>query len=317
MSIHSPRWIISFLVAAFYSVQHHGSVAWSPLQESLMTRRNMVEAMVATAGGTSLVGSPANAASPPLPPLLIVKDPNTYSALAYAPPPNVDNKKKPPLILVLHGAGRNDLDIMADLADPKGEHAGLIPGLIASGQAPPELLQNFAVLAPYSYGKPSFYQDSRQQLLDFVEWAKSSEDCPISFDPNRIILFGFSDGATVAVELLTTRRFAGGVICSYGFTGTLPPRAVERLANNLPLWVFHSADDVIFQVQNSDRLVQQLRAAVSSSTHVATDMIQYNRYDHDPEQLPPRVRGHSMGITASKMPQLYDWMYQLPPIIGY
>ena len=198
--------------------------------------------------------------------LQVVKDPNTYSALAYAPPPNVDNTK-PPLILVLHGAGRNDLDIIADLADHKGEHAGLIPSLIASGQAPPELLQNFAVLPPYSYGRPSFYHDPRKQLLDFVEWAKSSEDCPISFDPNRIILFGFSDGATVVVELLTTRRFAGGVICSsrYGFTGsTLPPRAVERLAN-LPLWVFHSADDVFFYVQNSDRLVQQLRAAVSVS----------------------------------------------------
>jgi predicted peptidase len=63
--------------------------------------------------------------------------------------------------------------------------------------------------------------------------------------------------------------------------GTLPPRAMERLVNNLPLWVFHSADDVIFQVQNSDRLVQQLRADMSSSSSQgATGMIQYNRYFH-------------------------------------
>lgn len=243
----------------------------------------------------------------------------------------------PPLIVVLHGAGRNDLDIRKDLADPNGEHAGLIPSLIASGQAPPVLLENFAVLAPYSQGRPSFYQDSRSQLLNFIEWAikKNNDNSSSSssggiphFDPNRIFLFGFSDGATVAVELMTTRRFAGAVICSYGYTGgALPSKAVERLAD-LPMWVFHSADDVIFNVSNSDRLVQQLRksAADATTTRQKDDdnddddtavLIRYNRYHQDPEQLPPRVRGHSMGITASKLPEVYDWMLQQPPLSVY
>lgn len=241
--------------------------------------------------------------------LKIVADPKTYSALSYAPP---NNNEKTPLILVLHGAGRNDLDIRQDLGNPSGEHAGLIPSLMESGKAPSNLLQNFAVLAPYSRGKPSFYSDSRSQLLDFCDWAnrnQNTKQLPIQFDPNRIILFGFSDGATVAVELLTTRRFAAGVVCSYGYSGkSLPPAALDRLVN-VPMWVFHSQDDVIFDVQNSDRLVQQLQT-VNQKNNGRSDIIQYSRYNKDPEELPPRVRGHSMGITASKSPEVYDWMME-------
>lgn len=236
--------------------------------------------------------------------LKVVGDPDTYSALAYSPS---NNNNQTPLIIVLHGAGKNDLDICQDLANPHGEHAGLIPSLIESGNAPTNLLENFAVLAPYSYGQPSFYQDSRSKLLKFCDWAirnQSTEALPIRFDPKRIILFGFSDGATVAVELLTTRRFAAGVICSYGYSGTaLPSTALERLSN-LPMWVFHSQDDIIFDVRNSDRLVQQLQMVNKRQDN----LIRYSRYSRDPEYLPLRVRGHSMGITASKSPELYDWI---------
>jgi predicted peptidase len=174
------------------------------------------------------------------------------------------------------------------------------------------LLDKFAVLAPYSYGRPSFYQDPRSQLLQFVEWAKKSSE--ISFDPNRIFLFGFSDGATVAVELMTTRRFAGAVVCSYGYTGeALPARAIQRLAD-LPFWIFHSADDVIFDVSNSDRLVKQLQQAATTKSTSEKALIRYNRYSQDPEHLPARVRGHSMGITASKLPAVYEWMLEQPPL---
>lgn len=270
------------------------NITWSLNHNSLIHRRSMFEGVVATGLLSQTVQTS---------PLLVVTDPKTYSALYYAPPQIASTTTPPPpLILVLHGAGLNNLDIRSDLADPQGEHAGLIPSLIASGGAPPELLTNFAVLAPYSQGKTSFYEDSRTKMLDFLDWAVSSSP-QISFDPNKIFLFGFSDGATVAVELMTTRRFIGGVICSYGFSGkTLPSKAIDRL-KDLPMWVFHSKDDVIFDVVNSDRLVSQAKTV--------SPFVRYSRYDQDPENLPKRVRGHSMGITASKMPQVYDWMRQI------
>lgn len=283
----------------------------------LLNRRAVVESIV-TATTISSAAAPGRSNAIVVDALQVVKDPNTYSALAYSGAQNKKNGARNPLILVLHGAGRNDQDIVSDLADPSGEHGGLIPSLIASGQAPKELIDNFSVLAPYSYGKASFYQDSRSSLLQFVDWAvqnQGTEACPITFDPMRIILFGFSDGATVAVELLTTKRFAGAVICSYGYSGpALPQTAISRLAN-LPLWVFHSADDVVFDVRNSDRLVQQLRS-VSAEGKDSALLVKYSRYSDDPERLPKRVRGHSMGITASKTVQVYKWMMQVPPLDG-
>ena len=188
-----------------------------------------------------------------------VTDPATYSALVYTPPEQKD-KKPPPLLVVIHGAGKNERDVW-NLADIQGEHAGLIPSLIASGRAPQVLLDNFVVVAPYSQDKPSFYEEPRQKFLQFIDWVGSDAGqqagCP-KVDTSRIFLFGFSDGATEAVELLTTGRFRGGIVAAYGFTGTLPSRAIDRL-KDVPIWVFHSRDDVIFPVACSDRLVAALR----------------------------------------------------------
>jgi len=179
--------------------------------------------------------------------LVQVSDPGSYSALAYAPP---GVKGKLPLIVVLHGAGKNELDAWS-LADPKGEHAGLAPSLLATGRAPPELADNFALVAPYSAGKRSFYEEPRKRVLQFVDWVCSEQGraagCPL-VDPDQVFLFGFSDGATVGIELMTSGRFKGGVFAAYGFTGQLPELALKRL-KDVPIWIFHSADDVIFDVR--------------------------------------------------------------------
>jgi len=237
--------------------------------------------------------------------LVEVTDPATYSALVYTPPQ--PSNKPPPLLVVIHGAGKNERDIW-NLADIQGEHAGLVPSLIASGKAPRSLLDNFAVVAPYSQGKLSFYEEPRQKLLQFIDWVCSDAGrqagCP-TVDNDRVFLFGFSDGATEAVELLTTGRFRGGIVAAYGFTGSLPYMAIERL-EDVPIWVFHSADDVIFPVGCSDRLVAELRKNNSNK-----DTVQYSRFDKDQEGFTGSVRGHSTGITASRSPEIYEWMLSL------
>ncbi|CAK0792013.1 unnamed protein product [Prorocentrum cordatum] len=176
--------------------------------------------------------------------------------------------------------------------------------MLACGRAPGELADNFAVVAPYAAGKSSFYVEPRKKLIQFVEWVCSDEGrragCP-TVDPKRIFLFGFSDGATLSVELATTGRFAGGVIAAYGFTGELPALALARL-RNLPLWVFHSADDRIFPVSCSDRLVGALRKVNT------TDVVRYTRYDRDQEGFTGAVQGHSTGITAARLADTYSWM---------
>lgn len=237
-----------------------------------------------------------------------VTDSNTYSALVYTPPAaKASSTPPPPLLIVIHGAGKNEGDIWS-LADIQGEHAGLVPSLIASGKAPKALVDNFAVVAPYSQGKRSFYQEPRQKFLQFIDWVGSDAGrragCP-QFDPNRVWLFGFSDGATEVVELLTTGRFRGGIVAAYGFTGTLPERAVDKL-KDIPMWVFHCADDVIFPVQCSDRLVATLRKNNSNK-----DLVRYSRFDQDQEGFTGSVSGHSTGITASRSGEVYEWMWSL------
>ena len=239
-----------------------------------------------------------------------VRDSNTYEALVYAPSTN-GKKEKLPLLLVLHGAGKNDQTAL-DLADMNGEHAGLAPSLLASQQAPETLSKNFCVVAPYvGDGKRSFYEEPRSKVLAFLDWVLSEEGqaagCPQNVDKARICLFGFSDGATVAVELATTQRFRCVVVAAYGFTGTLPQLALDRLGS-VPMWVFHSADDVIFPVRCSDQLVASLRGENPQDARPENGMVRYTRYTHDPEGCTGSVRGHCVGITASKNPDVYSWM---------
>ncbi|CAE7285488.1 unnamed protein product [Symbiodinium sp. CCMP2456] len=228
--------------------------------------------------------------------LVTVRDPETYSALVYSPR---DVKGPLPLLVVLPGAGRNDKDA-TDLANIRGEHGGLAPSLIAEGIAPADLTENFAVLAPYAAGKNSFYEEPRKKMLQFIAWACSDAGRAAgvpAVDPKRLFLFGFSDGATEVMELASTRRFAGCVVAAYGFTGELPRLALERL-KDIPVWVFHSADDVIFPVSCSDKLVKRLKETNSR------DVVRYTRYDKDQEGFTGSVRGHSTGITdeAAKLP---------------
>jgi predicted peptidase len=243
--------------------------------------------------------------------LRLVTDPSTYSALAYSPPEQLVNEKSkpPPLLIVLHGAGKNDQTAWS-LADPLGEHAGLAPSLLSTSRAPAELALNFAVVCPYSAGKRSFYEEPRSKLLQFVEWVCSDAGrqagCP-EVDPTRVFLFGFSDGATVTVELATTRRFSGCVIAAYGFTGKLPALALQRL-DGVSFWVFHSADDVIFPVACSDRFVASLRDLEGNKD---PNRVRYTRYTEDQEGFTGSVRGHSTGITASKLPSIYTWMLSI------
>lgn len=252
----------------------------------------------------------------------VVADPHTYSAVVYAPPLTAATptgqplRRRLPLLVILHGAGTNDRDVWTELTDAGGEHAGLAPSLLANNVAPAVLADNFITVAPHvGESKRSFYEEPRSKLLQFVDWICSpagqqlilGDESMVTIDCSRIFLFGFSDGATVTMELATTRRFRAIAIAAYGYLGrALPDRALSLL-RDIPVWVFHSADDVIFPVAYSDRLVRSLR-----SVSTTRDRIRYTCYDHDQEGFSGSVRGHSTGITASKLPELYEWMLSIP-----
>jgi predicted esterase len=219
-------------------------------------------------------------------------------------------------LVVLHGAGKNeDSSTFKALGDSRGDHANLPLQLLASNKAPDVLAEQFCVVAPYAYPQRSFLNEPRDKLLQFIQQLPKYN---VHFDPTRLFLFGFSDGATVAVELATSRLFCGIVVAAYGYTGAnLPPFALQRL-KGIGMWVWHSVDDAVFDVGNSDRLVRALQATNGvENTALGDDegaLIRYTRYNRDP--LPgkdPSMRGHvSMGFMASQTSEVYKWMLTLP-----
>ena len=73
-------------------------------------------------------------------------------------------------------------------------------------------------------------------------------------------------------------------ICGY-WNGD--PAPVAASLRDMPVWVFHSADDVVIPVQQSDRMVARLREAGNKG-------VKYTRYDTAPPPPGyPEMQGHN------------------------
>lgn len=271
-----------------------------------------------------------------------IKDPSTYSAVVYVPRAKTngqskttdeapDNKTEYPMLVVLHGAGSNEHSAMYEFTNsgsptsPPGNHVNLPPYLLAQEQAPHVLSDNFVVVAPYvGRGKSgSLYDEPRGKILSFIKWFNNwiesqlfEDDAGISscaIHRHRISLFGFSEGSTLAVELATTRQFNGVILASYGFTGTLPPLALERLYE-IPIWVFHSTGDDVFDIRYSNKLVESL-----VSYHGGKDIFDTRKTVKYTKLISVKTVTNENGLehvraalVASKSEETFHWLLSLP-----
>ena len=142
----------------------HADSAATPTRRALLAFLTLETASSASAASAPSASAPSASSDDEVRldkgTLRLVKDPATYSALAYAPR---DVAAKTPLLIVLPGAAQNTAGVWS-LADPAGEHMGLAPSLLASGAAPSEMANNFAVVTPYPEGKRSFYEEPRAKV---------------------------------------------------------------------------------------------------------------------------------------------------------
>lgn len=272
----------------------------------------------------------ANANEQPLIPrgtVFEIEDPNTFSAVVYIPETTTKPIESYPLLVVLHGAGNNQHSAMYEFthvdgtfSTPPGDHSNLPPYLLSTHQAPPSLTENFIVVAPYAgKGRRSLYDETRGKILSFVKWfnawleAQTLDDgTSVAVNRQRVSLFGFSEGSTLAVELATTRQFNGVVIASYGFTGLLPPMALERL-RDVPIWVFHSQSDRVYDIRCSNQLVDGLLTHSGNDIFETRDTIKYTKlipaqntrdYDVDREHI-------RAALVASTSEEVYAWLLSL------
>jgi predicted esterase len=249
-----------------------------------------------------------------------ISDPDTYSAVVYVPPAKNGDILAYPLLVVLHGAGNNQHSALYEFTHIPGDHSNLPPYLLSTNRAPPSLSDNFIVVAPYAgKGTRSLYSEPRGKILSFIKrfnaWVGTQtfdDGTSVVVDRQRVSLFGFSEGSTLAVELATTRQFNGVVIASYGFTGVLPPMAKERL-RDVPIWVFHSEGDDVYDIRFSNQLVNGLLAyGRGNDVFDARNTVKYTklipaqntRYDAGKEHI-------RTALVASTSNEVYAWLLLL------
>ena len=253
-----------------------------------------------------------------------IEDKNSFSGVAYIPN---TIKKSYPLLVVLHGAGNNKQQSAID-AFTTGDHKMLPPSLLYANQAPSSLSDNFIVIAPYvGKDKRSLYDEPRSKILDFIRYFNTyiesqtiQDGTSISISRQRISLLGFSEGSTLAVELATTRQFNGLVLCSYGFTGILPQKAIERL-QGIPIWIFHSPNDDVYDIKCSNQLVESLltfEGQGALDAFSAGDSIKFTKLlpnDKNDSMNNAKWEGYEhvrSALIASKSSEVYSWLLSLP-----
>ena len=166
-------------------------------------------------------------------------------------------EEHPPLLLLLHGVGSNERDLMA-----------LAPYLdnrffVISARAP-------ITLGPGSYGwyrvtfteegpvyQPGAPRNSFHQLSTFIDEAVAA----YSLDAGRVYVMGFSQGGAMTYSLTLTvpDKLAGSVIMS----GRTIAEAEEEMAprerfNNLPVLVVHGTRDNVLPISNGHELQVKL-----------------------------------------------------------
>jgi phospholipase/carboxylesterase len=155
----------------------------------------------------------------------------------------------PPLLLLLHGLGSNERDLvgLAPYLDPRFQ--------IVSARAPHPLVPDgyawFELGWTASDISINFQQaeQSRVLLVGFIAEALAA----YGGDPARVYLLGFSQGAimSASVALIEPELVAGTVLMSGRIPEEIRPliAAAERLAGK-PFLVVHGAADTVLPIQN-------------------------------------------------------------------
>jgi len=175
------------------------------------------------------------------------------------------------LMLFLHGGGESggELDQLKESGPPM---------LLAEGKQFP-----FLVLAPQNpHAKKWWNTHALMQLLDSVV-------ADNRVDPRRIYLSGLSRGGSAAWTLATQypERFAAlAVVC-----GMAPEAYAHWVDREMPIWVFHGAEDPVIDVGEADRMVDKLKKMGYQ--------VRYTRYGDV---------GHDAWTKAYRTDSLYSWM---------
>jgi len=188
----------------------------------------------------------------------------------YYPENYTDSDDDFGLLLFLHGGGESGRSVeeIKDTGPPKM--------LVAGKQFP------FLILAPQNpHAEKWWNTDAVVQLLDAIIETNR-------VDKKRIYLTGLSRGGSASWELATQypEKFAAmAVVC-----GMTPLPYAHWIDKEMPIWVFHGDQDDVVNVEESDKMVEKLKA-------MGRDVL-YTRY---------KGVGHNAWSRAYTTDSLYTW----------
>jgi phospholipase/carboxylesterase len=164
--------------------------------------------------------------------------------------PRARTAGRPPLLLLLHGFGSNEADLLGLAPSLDGRH------LIVSARAP-------VVLAPGSYAWFRLDMTPEGMVADLAQARRSLEMLPgfidelveaYGTDAGATYLAGFSQGAMMSLALMLTRpeRVAGVAAMSGRLPAPLPGGGANRAAlEGLPVIVTHGLYDPLLPVEGA------------------------------------------------------------------
>lgn len=173
--------------------------------------------------------------------------------------PAVLSEGRPPLLLLLHGVGSNEQDLMGMAPSLDGRF------LLVSARAPITLERgayawfNIQFLPTGIVIQPEEAEASRLLILKFVDEAVEAYGA----DPSRVYLMGFSQGCimSLAASLTEPKKFAGVV----GMSGRLMPEIEPKIApaaelQGLPMMIVHGISDQVLSIAYGREIRDRLQA---------------------------------------------------------
>lgn len=208
--------------------------------------------------------------------------------------PEVEEGKKYPLVIFLHGYGERGDDNRKQLkhcADDmiKYFESRNQPAFFILPQCPPEM-RWVRYLRPMK--DPPHKMDRYPTLpLQMVEKLIESKIGELPIDSRRVYVAGLSMGGFATWELLTRRPdlFAAGIPICGGGDATL----VERF-KDVPVWAFHGGADGVVPPAYSTMVIEALKKAGAREVH-------YTEY--------PGV-GHDSWTETCRNPEVLDWLLE-------
>ena len=200
--------------------------------------------------------------------------PNTYNFWLYTPDRTIDDEIEPkPVIIFLHGAslcGRN-LEMV--------KRYGTIDAIEKGRNI------DAYVIAPQNPGG-SWNPDKLMQILDWV-----SDNHNIDYD--RVYAIGMSLGGYGTIDLAAA--YPDRITAAIAMCGGSTVSDLSSL-NDVPLWIIHGTADRAVSVQQSDKVVAEMRQA-----NTETPRLIYNR---------EQGMNHSRPARMFYLTESYEWLFR-------